>query len=113
MSVRSRVSNRALLLGVLVVSLILAGVVSRWADSAPDGLTRVSQDLGFASSETAHASSESPFAGYAGSWSGIVGVLVVLALAGGLTWLVRRRGADAQAATTDEDATPAPDPVER
>ncbi|MBZ5732957.1 hypothetical protein K8Z61_00455 [Nocardioides sp. TRM66260-LWL] len=87
-----RASTRRVLLGVLLVSLVLAGVVSRWADSAPDGLSRVAQDLGFEGAATPHVSDGSPFAGYAGPWAGVVGVLVVLAIAGGATWLLRRRG---------------------
>ena len=81
---------RGSLLGLLGVALVLAGVVSRFADSSPDGLTKVSQDHGFAGTEQPTAP---PFAGY-GSVTGIVGVLVVLALGAGLAYVVRRRGSD-------------------
>jgi hypothetical protein len=87
--------------GILLVSLLLAGVVSFYADSDPDGLTKVSEDKGFADTEKDHAASEGPFAGYgssfinderlSGGFAGIVGVLVVLGLAGGLAYVVRRR----------------------
>ena len=82
-----RPSTKAVLLGVLLLALVLAGVVSRFASSSPDGLTKVSQDHGFAGSERAR---EGVFDGY-GSVSGVIGVLVVLALAGGLAYLTRRR----------------------
>ncbi|GAA4696739.1 PDGLE domain-containing protein [Nocardioides conyzicola] len=82
-----RPSTKAVLLGVLLVALVLAGVVSRFASGSPDGLSKVSQDHGFAGSERTH---DSVFGGY-GSVSGVIGVLVVLALAGGLAYLARRR----------------------
>lgn len=82
-----RPSTRVVLLGLLVVAVVLAGVVSRFADSDPDGLTKVSQDHGFAHTERTHGA---VFDGY-GSLTGVVGVLVVLALAGGIAYLARRR----------------------
>lgn len=96
-----RVSNRAVGLGILLVALLLAGVVSFYAASTPDGLTKVSQDEGFADTETEHGAGDGPFAGYGASFvdddrlsgglAGVVGVVVVLALAGGLTLVLRRR----------------------
>jgi hypothetical protein len=77
---------------ILLVALILAGVVSRYASSDPDGLTKVSEDKGFAGTEVVH---HHGLFGY-GSLSGIVGVLVVLALAGGLTFALRRRRSTAE-----------------
>ena len=90
-----------LVLAGLLVALVLAGVVSFYASGAPDGLTRVSEDHGFASSETGHGTAGSPMAGYStkgvdnerlsGGVAGITGTLVVLVLAGGGFWLLRRR----------------------
>jgi hypothetical protein len=79
--------TRWLLLAGLVVALVLAGVVSRFASSDPDGLTKVSQDHGFAHTEKTHGA---VFDGY-GSATGVIGVVVVLALAGGVAYVVRRR----------------------
>ena len=79
--------TRWVVVGLLAVALLLAGVVSRFASSDPDGLTKVSQDHGFAHTEKSHGAL---FDGY-GSATGVVGVLVVLALAGGVTYVVRRR----------------------
>jgi len=105
-----RVSNRAVALGILVVALVLAGVVSFYAASTPDGLTKVSEDKGFDTTAETHGTEDGPFAGYGASFvdddrlsgglAGVVGVVVVLALAGGLTLALRRRGA----ATGDDDA---------
>jgi hypothetical protein len=72
---------------VLLVALVLAGVVSRYASSDPDGLTKVSEDHGFAEKEKPR---DSVVGGY-GSLTGVLGVLVVLGLAGGVTYAVRRR----------------------
>jgi cobalt/nickel transport protein len=98
-----RPSTRALLLAGVLVALLLAGVASYYASSAPDGLNRVAQDQGFARTQRPHASDDSPLAGYStrgvqnerlsGGLAGVAGCLVVLALAGGLTLVVRRRGA--------------------
>jgi cobalt/nickel transport protein len=105
-----RVSNRAVALGILLVALVLAGVVSFYAASSPDGLSKVSEDQGFDSTAKSNAAEDSPFAGYGASFvdderlsgglAGVVGVVVVLALTGGLTLVLRRRGRaddDAQA----------------
>lgn len=103
-SPRPRVSTRAVVAGIFVVAVVLAGVVSFYAASTPDGLTKVSQDEGFADTETEHGTGDGPFAGYGSSFinderlsggvAGVVGVVVVLALAGGLTLVLRRRGPD-------------------
>jgi len=82
-----KVSTKVVAAGLLVAALVLAGVVSRFASGDPDGLTKVSEDHGFAGTGTTH---HSVLGGYSGL-TGVVGVLVVLALAGGLTYLVRRR----------------------
>ena len=82
-----RVSTRLVAAGLLLVALVLAGVVSRFASEDPDGLTKVSEDHGFASTGTTH---DGLLGGY-GSLTGVVGVLVVLALAGGIAYAARRR----------------------
>lgn len=84
---RTKVPTRWVVLGIAVVALLLAGVVSRFADSDPDGLTKVSEDKGFAHTEEARDA----VLGDYGSLTGVIGVLVVLAVAGGITYAVRRR----------------------
>jgi cobalt/nickel transport system permease protein/cobalt/nickel transport protein len=85
----------------VAVALLIAGVGSYYASSDPDGLTKVSQDQGFAASEKDHGTADGPLAGYetkgvdsarlSGGMAGVVGSLVVLVLAGGVVLLVRRR----------------------
>jgi cobalt/nickel transport protein len=97
-----RVSTKALVVTGVLVALLLAGVVSFYASSSPDGLNRVAQDQGFARTETEHETADSPFAGYgtrgvdndrlSTGTAGIVGALVVLSLTGGLAYVVRRKG---------------------
>jgi cobalt/nickel transport protein len=100
--------------GFLVVALLVAGGLSYFASSAPDGLDTVALN-GCQSVQTAageqltgdciaqrageHATAGSPLADYSlfgghgtvGA-AGIIGVIVTLAVAGGLFWLLRRRG---------------------
>lgn len=88
-------------IGIAVVALLLAGVVSHYASSEPDGLNRVAQDHGFSQTAKRHET-DAPLAGYtakdvddprlSGGLAGVIGVVVVLALAGGLAFAVRRRG---------------------
>jgi len=102
----TRVSTRALVVAGLLVALLLAGVVSHYASSDPDGLNRVAQDKGFADTERKHDAADGPFAGYqvkgvgddrlSGGLAGVAGSLVVLALAGGLVLVVRRRAGSAK-----------------
>ncbi len=100
-------------LGIVLVALLLAGVVSFYASSSPDGLNRVAQDHGFAQTAKDHEAARGPFAGYAtkdvgharlsGGLAGVVGVAVVLVLAGGLALVVRRRTPAAPDDTTAAD----------
>lgn len=100
--------------GFLVVALVIAGGLSYFASSAPDGLDTVAlhgcEPVQTASGEelrgeciaqnaTGHATSGSPLADYSlfgghGTTgpAGVIGVLVTLGLAGGLFWVLRRRG---------------------
>jgi cobalt/nickel transport protein len=85
-----KVSTRVVAGGLLLAALVLAGVVSRFASSDPDGLTKVSEEHGFAGTGTTH---HGLLGGYSGL-TGVLGVLVVLALAGAVTYAVRRRARD-------------------
>ncbi|HET6561698.1 MAG TPA: PDGLE domain-containing protein [Marmoricola sp.] len=96
-----RVPTKVLVVTGLLVALLLAGVVSFYASGSPDGLERVAEDKGFLDREDEHAVADGPLADYqakgvdndrlAGGVAGVTGALVVLLLAGGLTYAVRRR----------------------
>jgi hypothetical protein len=85
---------------LLLAALLVAGVLSYYASTSPDGLMHVADTTGIASSQKAHATDGSPLAGYGVSGmdhrlgkglAGVVGVMVCLGLGLGLSWLVRRR----------------------
>ena len=96
-----RVSTRTLLVAGLAVTLLLAGFVSFYASSHPDGLESVADKVGFSQAAQEHAGSGSPFADYgtqgvsnqrlSGGVAGVAGVLVVALVGGGLAWALRRR----------------------
>jgi cobalt/nickel transport protein len=110
------VATKWVLVGSLLVALALAGIVSYYASSDPDGLTKVSEDKGFADTETDHGAKDGPFAGYAakdvgnerlaGGIAGVVGVVVVLALGTGLVYVVRRRKPADSPGQTDREHEP-------
>jgi cobalt/nickel transport protein len=93
--------TKFVLAALLVVALVIAGVLSSYASSSPDGLERVAEDHGFIGTAEEHAAADSPLADYEASGvessrlstgaAGVVGALVVLVLAGGLTFALRRR----------------------
>jgi cobalt/nickel transport protein len=102
---RSRM-RLALFIGLgLAVALALAFFVSPGASSEPDGLNKVAIDEGFADQESAHATEDSPLAGYgvegvdddrlSTGLAGIIGVVVTFAVVGGgllgLRRIARRR----------------------
>lgn len=108
--------TRVVLAGLLVAALLMAGVVSFYASSDPDGLNRVAEDEGFASTESEHASADSPLSDYAvagvederlsGGLAGVAGVVVVLLLTGGIAYAVRRRSSDASGTGTATGSDP-------
>ena len=87
----------------LAVALALAFFLSPRASRQPDGLNRVAIDQGFSGEETGHRAEDSPLAGYgvdgvdddrlSTGVSGVIGVTVTFAVAGGLFLVLRRRRA--------------------
>lgn len=92
--------TRTFLLTGLLVAFLVAGVASYYASTHPDGLQYVAEKAGFAD-RADHSGPDSPLAGYHAKGvdqprlsrgvSGVLGALTVLAVGGGLFWLLRRR----------------------
>jgi len=105
---KKRVPFRWVAVGIAVVALLLAGVVSYYASANPDGLEYVAGKTGFLDSASEHGAADGPLADYgtkgvdderlSGGLAGVIGTVVVLVLAGGLALVVRRRSA----ASSDE-----------
>ncbi|MBO4257690.1 energy-coupling factor ABC transporter permease [Streptomyces griseorubiginosus] len=99
--VAARTSRRALWITGLATSLLLAGVVSFYASSDPDGLEKVAHDKGLDSKTEKHASADSPLADYgvkdvenarlSGGLAGVIGVGVTVVAGSAVFWVVRRR----------------------
>lgn len=94
-------TTKRFLAGFLLVSLVLAGIVSYYASSSPDGLEKVAEEEGISAEEKDHALGDSPLGDYGvkgvgNEWasvglSGVIGVGAVLLVGGGLFWGLRRR----------------------
>ncbi|MEV6509513.1 energy-coupling factor ABC transporter permease [Streptomyces sp. NPDC051642] len=103
-----RTSRRRLWIGGLVTSLLLAGFVSFYASSNPDGLEKVAADQGIDRQTKEHASADSPLADYgvrdvddarlSGGLAGVIGVGVTIVAGTGVFWAVRKRRSTSQAA---------------
>ncbi|MFI8928660.1 energy-coupling factor ABC transporter permease [Streptomyces sp. NPDC053474] len=96
-------SHRKLWAAGLVASLVLAGFVSFYASTNPDGLEKVAHDKGIDRKEEEHAAKDSPFFDYSvegitdtrlsGGLAGVIGVGVTVVAGTGVFWAVRRRRA--------------------
>jgi hypothetical protein len=105
------VSRRTLVLVGLLVAVVLAGGVSYFASSSPDGLNKVASDTGFDKGTKAHHLEDSPFSGYqtkgagdgflSGGLAGVAGVGVTFLIVGGIVWAVRRRSSSVRPADAD------------
>ena len=94
-------SLRRLLLAGLLLSALVAGVLSSYASTRPDGLTQAARSLGFSGTARDSATAGSPLAGYtvsgvgdprvAGGLAGLLGIAVTALVMGGLVLLLRRR----------------------
>ncbi|MFE7619282.1 energy-coupling factor ABC transporter permease [Streptomyces sp. NPDC057496] len=110
-------SHRGLWATGLVTALVLAGFVSFYASSNPDGLEKVAADKGIDEKVEEHAAKDSPLADYgvkdvsdariSGGLAGVIGVGVTIAVGSGVFYVVarRRRTPDAPAATAHDRET--------
>lgn len=100
--------QRTFYAAALLLTLVLAGIVSGFASSSPDGLEKVAEDKGFGGTARTHDLAGSPLAGYgvqgvdnarlSGGLAGLLGVGVTLAVGSGVFLLVRRRSGAADPA---------------
>jgi hypothetical protein len=96
-------SVKRLLAAGIVIALVLAGLVSYYASSKPDGLNKVAADHRMNRKERTSPADGSPVSGYgvkgvkdgrlSDGLAGVIGVGVTLAIGGGVFWTVRRRRA--------------------
>ncbi|NCU78555.1 MAG: hypothetical protein EBV61_04290 [Actinobacteria bacterium] len=96
-----RVSNRKFFASAVIVSAILAGGVSFYASSSPDGLEKVASDIGFIETAKDHTLADSKLADYgvAGvknerlsvGLSGLIGVAATSFFGLGLFILIRKK----------------------
>jgi cobalt/nickel transport protein len=89
-----KVSNKKFYIGGLLVSLVLAGFVSFYASSNPDGLEKVAEEIGFIETAKDPATAGSALADYGVAGvenerasvgvAGVIGVAATGAIATGL-----------------------------
>ncbi len=101
----------------LAVSLVLAGFVSYYASTEPDGLEKVAADQGFDKKEREHDAKGSPLADYgvedvadarlSGGLAGVIGVGVTVVAGTAVFWTARRRRTPATGPTATATATAA------
>lgn len=104
------------LVGVgLVVSLFLAGFVSFYASSEPDGLEKVAEEQGFLATAQDSANATLPTADYgiagvdserlSGGLAGVLGIVVMAVIGFGLFWLLgRSKKATAEKQGVDQES---------
>ena len=93
--------QKTFLISGFVASLFLAGVVSFYASSHPDGLEKVAEVEGFINSAKEHTNSDGVLADYGVKGvenerlsvgaAGVIGVIATGAISTGLFFLIRRK----------------------
>jgi hypothetical protein len=96
----ARRRDRVFLLVGLFVAFVLAGFVSGFAGSSPDGLEKVAEDKGLLGAARDHAFAGFPIADYAvsgiddqrlaGGLAGVIGVVVAFTAGGAIVFAVVR-----------------------
>lgn len=101
----SQISTKKFITGGVLIAAILAGGVSYYASSSPDGLEKVAGDIGFIESAKDSAVADSTLAEYgvkgveneriSGGLAGLIGIAGTGILGGGLFWFLRRKPTNA------------------
>jgi cobalt/nickel transport protein len=94
------VKNKGFVIAGFLISLFLAGVISFYASSAPDGLEKVAGDIGFIGSAEEHSNADGLLADYgvkgldneraSVGLAGVVGVVATAIIAGVLFRFISR-----------------------
>ncbi|MEV8452699.1 energy-coupling factor ABC transporter permease [Streptomyces sp. NPDC052095] len=108
-------SHRGLWATGLVTALVLAGFVSYYASSNPDGLEKVAADQGIDKKAEEHAAKDSPLADYgvkdvadarlSGGLAGVIGVGATVVVGSGVFYVLRRRAQDTPEAPAQDRET--------
>ncbi|MDJ0925079.1 MAG: PDGLE domain-containing protein [Acidimicrobiia bacterium] len=103
-------NNRRFLLGGIVVTLLVAVVVTQFSSSDPDGLEYVAEQEGFADTAEEHDLTEGPLADYTTdvtsnsrantAIAAVAGVGLTLIIGYGVFWLARRSNRSRPESTT-------------
>jgi cobalt/nickel transport protein len=98
------VKQKSFLISGFIASLFLAGVVSFYASSNPDGLEKVAEDIGFIETAEDHTYAEGALADYgvkgvdnarlSTGLAGVIGVVATGVISTGIFMLVRRKSGD-------------------
>jgi cobalt/nickel transport protein len=98
------VKQKSFLISGFIASLFLAGVVSFYASSNPDGLEKVAEDIGFIETAEDHTYAEGALADYgvkgvenprlSTGLAGVIGVVATGVVSTGIFMLVRRKSGD-------------------
>ena len=93
--------QRTFLIVGFIASLFLAGIVSFYASSSPDGLEKVASDIGFIETAKDHTNSEGLLADYgvkgidnprlSTGAAGVIGVIATGVISTGLFAIIRRK----------------------
>ena len=85
----------------MAIALIMAGAISLFASSNPDGLERVAEDIGFLETGEGHEAIEAPMPDYvipgienevlSASLAGLIGTVIMFLLAIGLGKALKKR----------------------
>ena len=96
--------QKSFLISGFIASLFLAGVVSFYASSNPDGLEKVAEDIGFIETAEDHTYAEAALADYgvkgvdnarlSTGLAGVIGVVATGVISTGIFMLVRRKSGD-------------------
>ena len=96
--------QKSFLISGFIASLFLAGVVSFYASSNPDGLEKVAEDIGFIETAEDHTYAEGALADYgvkgvenprlSTGLAGVIGVVATGVISTGLFMMVRRKSGE-------------------